>query len=47
MKNIIDKSDNDTLISNEFNNNINYKEVEYHYNKKLIMYLIMIISMNF
>lgn len=34
MRNIIDEDENSTLISNEFNNNIKYKEVEYHYNIK-------------
>jgi len=34
MRNIIEESDNDTLISNEFNNNIKYKEIEYQYNIK-------------
>ena len=34
MKNIIDDSEFNTLISNEYNNNIEYKEINYKYNIK-------------
>lgn len=38
MRNIIDEDENTTLISNEFNNNIKYEEIEYHYNIKYNKY---------